>query len=229
MTSPHQDRPNDSANAGAGQPQYADRVYRSAAGVSGGILLLVLAAWLGGDAIVRGGGRTPWLALAALLLSVPLIIAFTVRPAVYAGAERIRIRNPFRTITLPWSAVDRLRASYSSELVAGTRKYQLWAIPVSIRARKRAARQTSRAMAAGDDPFGGSPPRRPGRGTVAAPGEPVRAWSDQALDELRELADRHPSPQEGEPRPDPAIRWCYELIAPAAAGAVVLVILLAIG
>jgi hypothetical protein len=232
MTSPHQDRPNGPATAGDGQPpQYADRVYRSTAGIAGGVLLLVLAGWLGGDAVVRGDGRTPWLTLAAMLTAVPLVIAFTIRPAVYAGAERLKIRNPFRTVTLPWAAVDRLRASYSTEVFSGDRKYQLWAIPVSLRARKRAARQNSRGQSAGgSDAFGGArmrPGLRPGQRSRVNPDEPIRSWADRALDELRELSDRHPVPEDGS-RPDPTVRWCYEVIAPAAAGAVVLAILLAI-
>lgn len=54
-------------------------------GLVGGVLLLAIVAWLGFDALVAGKGRTPWLALATLLLLVPLIVAFTVRPAVFAG------------------------------------------------------------------------------------------------------------------------------------------------
>lgn len=214
------------------EPQYADRSYRSTAGLVSGVGLLVVACWLGADGIANGSGRTPWLAMAALLCALPLVIAFTLRPAVFANARRIRVRNPFRTITVPWEGVDAVRSSYSTELLAGGRKFQLWAIPVSIRARKRAARQTARAKAAGDTPFGQSQPRLPAyrRGTPApVPGaDPtVRAWSDQALDELRELAER----AEGRAAQDaaPVVRWCWEVLAPALAGAVVLVVLLATG
>lgn len=228
MTSPHHDRPTSPATAGPGQPQYADRAYRSTAGVCGGILLLVLAGWLGGDAIARGTGHTPWVAIAALLLAVPLVVAFTVRPAVFANAERIRIRNPFRTITLPWTSVDALRASFSTELFSGSRKFQLWAIPVSLRARKRAARQDAWAKAAGDgqrkDAFGGARRRPPTPGSDGT----VRSWSDQALADLRELSEHRPAPEDGM-RGEPSIRWCYEIIAPAVAGAIVLIVLLAIG
>lgn len=236
MTSPHQDRPNGPATAGDRRPpKYADRVYRSSAGIGGGVLLLILAAWLGGDAIVRGGGRTPWLSLAALLLAVPLVVAFTIRPAVFAGSERIRVRNPFRTIAMPWAAVDQLRASYSTELHAGDRKFQVWAIPVSLRARKRAARQTARGQAQGGrqtDPFGTPgarfrPGARPGQRGDASADETVRSWADQALDQLRELSEQHALP-EGEPRPEISVRWCYEVIAPSVAGAIVLAVLLAI-
>jgi hypothetical protein len=245
MMSHHEERPggpaDDPTTAGSGQPQvqppsqpqYADRVYRSMSAVCAGVVLLALAVWLGGDAIVHGTGHTPWLAMAGLLLLVPLIVAFTLRPAVYAGAERIRIRNPFRTVTLPWSAVDRVRSSFSTELFAGGRKFQLWAIPVSLRSRKRAARQTARAARPPrDDPFGASPLRRRGPARPGANGDEILAWADQAVTELRELSDRHPvpAPDDGDtPRPGPTVRWCYEILAPSAAGAVVLIVLLAIG
>jgi hypothetical protein len=228
MTSP-KDRPKPSATAEDGQPKYADRVYRSLAGVCSGIALLALVAWLGGDAVVRGAGHAPWLALASMLCALPLVAAFTVRPAVFASDTRIRVRNPFRTITVAWSGVDAIRASYSTEMLAGGKKYQLWAIPVSIRARKRASRQTARAKAAGDDPFA-TPGGRPGarRGVPGDDGA-IHAWSDQSLQELRDLVERNALADEDAPRPQPEIRWAYEVIAPAATGAIVLVVLLAIG
>ena len=227
MTSSKNDSPKTSATAGDGPPEYADRVYRSMAGISGGVLLIVLAAWLGGDAVLRGTGHAPWLALAWLLLVVPLIIAFTFRPAVFANDERIRVRNPFRTITLPWTGVDAVRASYSTELFAGTRKFQLWAVPVSLRARKRAARQTARAMDeknSARDPFTPAPRRRPTH--LGADGA-ILSWADQALAELRELSEQHPVDEDA--RPEPLVRWAYEVLAPALAGAVVLAVLYAIG
>ncbi|HCA84748.1 MAG TPA: hypothetical protein DEQ61_04165, partial [Streptomyces sp.] len=136
------------------RPVYADRVYRSGASLVGGALLLAIAAWLGIDAMIRGDGRTPWYALAGMLFATPLVVAFTLRPAVFAGEDRLRVRNPFRTITLPWGAVDAVRAGYSSEVLADDRKYQMWAIPVSLRERKKAARQRARGAA------GGAPGRR---------------------------------------------------------------------
>ena len=73
------------------EPVSKDRVYRSPAGLAGGVLLLALALWLGIDAVVAGEGRTPWVALAALLFLVPLVAAYTVRPAVFANDDRLVI------------------------------------------------------------------------------------------------------------------------------------------
>ncbi len=224
-------------------PVSRDRVYRSPLGIVGGVALLVLVLWLGVDALVRGESRTQWLALAALILVVPLVSAFTLRPAVYANEERLRIRNPLRVIVLPWARVASLRSGYSNEVVAesGT-KYQLWAVPVSLRARKKAARRTARADAArsaaarGERPargiggiggagFGGLGFGAP-RGDVDTDG-PMRAETDKIMDDLRQLMEhgQNAEPAQGEV----TVRWAYEVMGPALAGAVLLGILLAVG
>lgn len=216
-----------------------DRIYRSPAGVAGGVLLLGLIGWLGIDAIVAGHGRTPWLALATLILLVPLVVAFTLRPAVYAGENRLRVRNPFRVIALPWGEIAGLRSGYSNEVVAkdGT-KYQLWAIPVSLRARKKANRQEARARArqAAEREGKGGGRGRGGFGGLggfggadasAADGGPARAETDKAMDEVRALWESRE--KEETAQGEVTVRWAWEIVGPAVAGAVVLGILLIVG
>lgn len=211
-------------------------------GIVGGVLLLAVAGWLGVDAIVAGHGRTPWLALAALIFVVPLITAFTLRPAVYAGDDRLRVRNPFRVVVLPWGQVASLRSGYSNEVVdkAGA-KFQLWSIPVSLRARKRAARQEARAAAekaAGRDGRGRRGGLAGGLGGGLAGGfsrqhggfvedGPARAEADKIMDDLRELlaAREKAATAQGEV----TVRWAWEVVGPAVAGALLLVILVAVG
>ncbi|POX54188.1 hypothetical protein C3489_13725 [Streptomyces sp. Ru71] len=206
-------------------PEAKDRIHRSSAGIASGVLLLALAGWLGIDAIVVGHGRTPWLALAGLLLVVPLVVAYTLRPAIFVNDDRLRVRNPLRLIVLPWGAVADLRSGYSNEvLTTSGAKYQLWALPVSLRARKRAARQRARAAAAGEAERG-SLLGTPGRG--ATPDEPPRAQTDKAMDDLRRLRDdRHAA---ASAQGEVTVRWAYEIIAPALAGAVLLAVLAALG
>ncbi|MFD9083066.1 PH domain-containing protein [Streptomyces erythrochromogenes] len=201
------------------EPVYDDRVYRSSMGVVSGVLLLALTAWLCGDAVVRGSGNTPWIALAAALCAVPLIVAFTIRPAVFANDDRMRVRNPFRIIELPWAAVDAVRSGYSAEVLAEGSKYQLWSVPVSLRERKKANRQRLRHEGLRD-----REERSPGeRGRV--PAEPMRASADRIVDELQRLAEcgaERPGAQ-GSVR----VHWSYEIIAPAVAGALLLIVLVA--
>ncbi|MCX5341306.1 PH domain-containing protein [Streptomyces atratus] len=216
------------------EPTYADRTFRSPAGIAGGVLLLLLICWIGGDAVFRGDGRVPWLALAGLLTAVPLVVAFTLRPVVLADEQRIKIRNPFRTITMPWSAVADLRAGYSSELFTEDgAKYQLWAVPVSLRQRKKAARQQSRRSL--DDPYDRTSVHADVRDTKSR-----TATADQTMADLRELMERAKTgagsgkssksvATSDSSSSSVSVRWAYEVIAPAVVGAVLLVVLLATG
>lgn len=214
-------------------PESRDRVYRSPMALIGGFLLLVIIGWLGFDAVVSGSGNTPWFALATLLLLVPLVIAFTLRPAVFANHDRLRIRNPFRVIVLPWGQVEMLRSGFSNEVLtkSGT-KYQLWAIPVSLRGRKKAARQTAR-QESGRGPgrglglFGGGMQMDGLGGRTPVPEGPTRAETDQIMDDLGDLLEaRGPAAaSQGEV----SVRWAYEIVGPAVAGAVLLLILAAVG
>ncbi|MFF5250761.1 PH domain-containing protein [Streptomyces leeuwenhoekii] len=215
-------------------PATRDRVYRSPGGIAGGVLLLAVIGWLGIDAIVSGEGRTPWTALAVLLLLVPLVVAFTLRPAVFAGEDRLRVRNPLRVVVLPWGQVASLRSGYTNEVVAASgTKYQLWAIPVSLRARKKAARQEARRAAGGGRGRGGvlgggmGQGAFGGAGAAAVPDGPVRAETDKAMDDLRELRDAREKAQSAQG--EVTVRWAYEIAGPAVAGAVLLAVLLAVG
>jgi hypothetical protein len=199
----------------------------------GGSLLLVIVGWLGIDAVVSGTGRTPWLALAALILVVPLVIAFTLRPAVFANNDRLRIRNPFRVIVVPWGQVEMLRSAYSNEVfVKSGVKYQLWAIPVSLRGRKKAARQTARQAAGGGSGrglglFGGGMQADGFGGRTPVPEGPTRAETDKIIDDLREMLEARGAAKTSQG--EVAVRWAYEIVGPAVAGAVLLTVLAVVG
>ncbi|MEO3762807.1 PH domain-containing protein [Streptomyces sp. B5E4] len=219
------------------RPKYADRAYRSVAGIAAGVLLLVLGGWLGVDALVRGSGQARVIAVAALVAGVPLVVSLTLRPVVYAGEERLRVRNPFRTIVVPWGRVEEIRAGYSSEVVTEDAKYQMWAIPVSLRARKKANRRRDRAAGGGGLFSPSSRPalsdpamRRPG-GTGAAGLDPsagdLTPTADKSIRELRELAHTY-AEREGAQGPV-TVRWAYEILGPAIAGSLALIIAIAVG
>ncbi|MEU6378415.1 PH domain-containing protein [Streptomyces sp. NPDC046909] len=207
-----------------------DRIYRSPAGIAGGVLLLAIVLWLGIDALVQGEDRTPWLALASMILVIPAVVAFTVRPAVFANEDRVRIRNPFRLIVLPWGQAAALRSGYSNEIVTESgAKFQLWAVPVSLRARKKAARRTARAERGGGRGAG----RAGGIGGLGFAGAvdpdegPARAETDKVMDDLRELMESRGQAESAQG--EVTVRWAYEIFGPMVAGALLLVILIATG
>lgn len=173
--------------------------------------------------MLRGSGNTPWIGLAVALCAVPLIVAFTIRPAVFANEDRMRVRNPFRIIELPWAAVDAVRAGYSAEVLAEGSKYQLWSVPVSLRERKKASRQQLRRSAADRRDPGST--ADPGARSRTSSSEPMRANADRIAEELQELAEVNASRPgaQGSVR----VRWSYEIIAPALAGALILIVLVA--
>ncbi|WP_371481143.1 PH domain-containing protein [Kitasatospora sp. NBC_00315] len=218
--------PHQGSAAPDGEPVYADRVYRSVPGVISGVLLLAVAGWLTVDAVLSGSGRTPWVALATIVVFAFPVIAYTLRPVVRADDRRLLVRNPLRTVSAPWAAVEGMRAGYSVELFAGGKKYQVWAVPVSLRQRKRANRQASRSAAAGD-------PHASRLGSLVRPNVPVlpgapdptRAWSDQVVAVLLGMAERNAA------RPDATgevtVRWCWWIIAPTLVGLVALVAVIA--
>ncbi|MFE2286839.1 PH domain-containing protein [Streptomyces sp. NPDC059443] len=208
------------------EPVYDDRVYRSPMATVTGVAMLALLAWLCGDAAVRGSGNSPWIALAAAVCFTPLVVAFTIRPAVFANADRMRVRNPFRTIELPWAAVDTVRAGFSAEVLAEGSKYQLWSVPVSLRERKR----VNRLQQGGPSRMGGimgrsatapvEPRQQPGE---AAP----RATADRTVAELRELHERGASRAGAQGKVK--VAWSFEILVPAVIGALLLIVLLATG
>ncbi|WP_186776839.1 PH domain-containing protein [Streptomyces salinarius] len=235
MTTPEPQSPSPQPSA----PVSKDRVYRSPAGIAGGVLVLALALWLGIDALVTGEGNTRWKALAALVFLVPLVAAYTVRPAVFANDDRLRVRNPFRVIVLPWGEVESFRSAYSNEVFAeGGAKYQLWSIPVSLRGRKKAARREDRRAAGGTGGGRGRGGVLGGMGQFGSRGDvagsarveadgPVRAEADKIMDELRELweARKDAASSKGEV----TVRWAYEIVVPVLVGAVALAVLLGVG
>ncbi|GAB2693778.1 PH domain-containing protein [Kitasatospora kifunensis] len=212
--------------ASADGPKYAEHVFRSTPGIISGVMLLAVAGWLIVDAVVSGTGKTPWVALACAPLFAAPVIAYTLRPAVTAGLDRLVVRNPLRTIVVPWAEVQGLRAGYSAELTAEEKTYQLWAVPVSLRQRKKAERRGLLSVS-------GAEPRamqigslgKLQRGSVAGAPDHNRAWSDQVVDLLREQAKMNAVRPTA--KGEVTVTWCWWIIAPTLVGLVALVALLA--
>lgn len=182
--------------------------YRSRPAMAVGVLLIVVGAWMVIDTLVRGEGTTKWLALAVVLFFAFLVVALTFRASVEVGPSRLLIRNPFRTIVVPWGAVEQVRAEYSIEVRAGGKSFHIWAIPVSLRERKRSLRQQSRS--ASENPYGASSHDAAGL-----------SRADQLVDDLRGMRDQFAKKSTGSVE----VTWSIEILAPLAVSAVAAVII----
>ncbi|NEA46609.1 PH domain-containing protein, partial [Streptomyces sp. SID10815] len=60
-----------------------------------------------------------------------------------------------------------------------------------------------------------------------AAGDPIRAEGDQFMTELRELQEARENEESAQG--EVSVRWAYEILGPAVAGALVLVVLLVVG
>ncbi|MGQ4516903.1 PH domain-containing protein [Streptomyces sp. DW26H14] len=200
----------------------ADRVYRSAGGIIGGTLLLALVLWVGGSLLAAADERGWWRTLAGLFLAVPVISGLTVRPAVFAGPDRLRIRNPFRTITLPWEAVEVVRGGTGSMVrTHGGVKYRPWALTISMGKRMRA---NAGGAVLNHSAYGASSAHMY---AAASNSDPAVAEFDQAITYMRALAEQAGTRPATGARA--VVRPAYGVIAPALLGALTLAVLQVVG
>jgi hypothetical protein len=160
-------------------------VYRGAAALIGCALAALFCGIGAADLIIESGTRN--LTGASILLLVAVLAGlYGVYPAAFSWSDRLVVRNPFRTIELPWPAVTDLSARLSFIAHAEGGRFTVWAIPVSLRERRKADRhrvrdlnQTQRAVKRGMSPdlF------QPSRGQRADPIEHL-SFADQAITEM---------------------------------------------
>jgi hypothetical protein len=131
---------------GAQQPAEKPTVYRGPGAMLGGGIVVLFC--LGGaiDLIVEEG-TADLLGASVMLLVAAFAFAYGLYPAAFSGSDALVVRNPLRTITLPWGAVTKLTAQLSFIAYTATQKYTIWAVPVSLRDRRKAERTRLREMA----------------------------------------------------------------------------------
>jgi hypothetical protein len=121
-------------------------VYRGPAALIGGALVVLFCGFGAIDLLIESG--TQDLVAAAILTLVAVLAAlYGVYPAAFAWNDRLVVRNPFRTIELPWDAVTDLSARLSFIAHTESRRFTVWAIPVSLRERRRFERHQARELA----------------------------------------------------------------------------------
>ncbi|GHD19051.1 hypothetical protein [Nocardiopsis kunsanensis] len=71
-----------------------------------GVVWTVIALLLLLDVLLRGEGRTAWIAAALLAASVAGVYIVWLRPRVVSTGRGLRVINPVREVFVPWSAVE---------------------------------------------------------------------------------------------------------------------------
>jgi hypothetical protein len=168
-------------------------VYRGPGAVVGGAIVLLFCVGGAVDLIVEEG-TADLPGAAVLLLVAALAFAYGVYPAAFAGDEALVVRNPLRTIALPWGAVTMLSARLSFIAHTAHRRFTVWAVPVSLRDRRRAERNRlkdlsrqrreetraqRRGLAGGYGGFGTSGGGRSGGSEIER-----LSYADQAINEM---------------------------------------------
>ena len=226
---------------GASQPTEKPTVYRGPGAVIGGAIVLLFC--LGGavDLLVEEG-TVDLVGVSVLLLVAAFGFAYGVYPAAFSGTESLVVRNPLRTITLPWGTVTKLTAQLSFIAYTATQKFTVWAVPVSLRDRRKVERarlkdraKQHREEQRGQSRFGvgaglgGGP-----RGSRYDAEAERLSYADQATVEMnarREAWQQRAGWTDGEPPAEPAadgeqptFAWNITTIAPIVATVVFVIV-----
>ncbi|MBR7834063.1 PH domain-containing protein [Actinospica durhamensis] len=231
----------------ATSPQSAEKptVYRGLGALIGGALVTLFC--LGGaiDLLVEEGSADI-IGASILFLVATLAFAYGVFPAAFAHEDRLVVRNPMRTISVPWSAVTNLTAKLSFIVHTEQTRYTVWAVPVSLRDRRKVERarlreRTRQQRAEGRPqrvggyigygaPFGSEVgPRRRGGGIESID---RLSFADQAVSEMNERIMHWNDLQHGRPaagasaaaQPKVTVRPNVATIAPVVAALVFLIV-----
>jgi Bacterial PH domain len=127
-------------------PAEKPTVYRGVAAILGGAVAALFCLYGAIDLAVEVGSPD-LIGIAVLVLVAVLAAVFGIYPAAFSDDEGLRIRNPFRSILLPWSVVTDLSARLSFVAHTESTRFTVFAIPVSLRERRRADRQRLKAVA----------------------------------------------------------------------------------
>lgn len=172
--------------------------YRTVSSLGTGAVLVVFGAFF----VISFGlasEKHPVAATIGVLMMVCGVVG-GIYPAAFSHADRLTIRNPFRRIDIAWPRVDSITARLSMvvETIAESGKpgkFTIWAIPVSLRERRKNDRDTAKKartirsdaarQSAGVGDIAGSAGYGSPRSLRHDPVETM-AFADQAVIEMRD-------------------------------------------
>ncbi|HZP50039.1 PH domain-containing protein [Actinocrinis sp.] len=160
-------------------------VYRGPAALIGGALVVLFCGFGAIDLLIESGTQD---LVAASVLALVAVLAglYGVYPAAFAWNDRLVVRNPFRTIELPWDAVTDLSARLSFIAHTESRRFTVWAIPVSLRERRRSERHRLRDLSQAQRLAKRGVPADMLQSRNRRPYDPVDrlSFADQAIEEM---------------------------------------------
>ncbi|HET9170425.1 MAG TPA: hypothetical protein VFN97_13360 [Actinospica sp.] len=213
--------------------------YRGVGAMVGGAVVMLFCIG-GGVDLLAEEGKADMPGASIMLLVAALAFAYGVYPAAFSGTDALVVRNPLRTITLSWGAVTKLTAQLSFIAFTTSQRYTVWAIPVSLRDRRRAERARLRELTRQARADKGGRQRLSGLGgyddtryASSRTPDPIErlSFADQAITEMTARREhwfnRAGLDPEAEPQTDaapPTITWNLATIAPIAACVVFLIV-----
>jgi len=207
-------------------PAEKPTVYRGPGAVFGGAIVFLFCLGGGLDLLIEEGS-VDLRGVAVMFLVASLAFAYGIYPAAFSGQDTLVVRNPLRTITIPWGVVTKLSAQLSFIAFTTTQRYTIWAVPVSIRDRRKVERARIREMSR---QRGGDQQRRGGFsfGAPRATGSAVSgieklSYADQAVSEMNARSEAWYNLEGKDPEIEPtggdvpAAAWNLTTIAPIVA------------
>ncbi|GII03493.1 PH domain-containing protein [Planobispora takensis] len=177
------------------------QVFRSKLALILGWVWMVFAALSAADLIIRYSGPSSMVAAAVLGVLTALVYITCLRPAVILTEESLRVRNPFRTVSVPWADVDDVVVSHAITITAAGRVVRCWTPQTTARERAAATRRGQSAPQRGA--FATEPVRTKGEQAAAEAlsGRTHADWVAQQITERAEAARRSAASRPGPASP----------------------------
>lgn len=191
------------------------------------------------DLAVRGHDRTSAVLAAVVVLATGVAYVTALRPRIMADDDAVTLRNPFRDIRVPWTAVTGIdlrdivrvhcRVVATADAPARERVLRSWALQSTYRGRLRAHRRAQAEAAERASRTAGYarvPPPAPMSARARAQALAPLPAADRAVARLNELRDS--ARERGAADGPPAVTWSRVSLVALAAPALLLAALILI-
>ncbi len=182
-----------------------------------GLLVVV-----GGIALTLSDGHSVahWAVIAGWLFLATTLVLVNLRPAVYARADSVLVRNALTDVEVPWRLITLVEVRHLLEIVAGDRVVKALAFSRTTRQQRRYERTAGVTVRRSMD--------QPLTGREMTEGVD---YTDYVAQRLRDLVRKHCGGQAGEPASEGlrvVTRWRWAEVAVLVVLAVMMVVLIVI-